>query len=133
MGGGYIGLEVAAVARKHGLEVSVIEAARQTDGALGLSANLGFLPRAARGQGVRLRLNATALAYEGVSRVEAVSTSGGRVAADFVIAGIGVVPNCELALKAGILCDNGIAVDEFGATSDPAIFAAGDCTSHPAL
>ena len=65
------------------------------------------------------------------ARLEAVSTNLGRVEADFVLAGIGIVPNCELAEAAGLACDNGISVDEYGATSDPDIFAAGDCTSHP--
>jgi 3-phenylpropionate/trans-cinnamate dioxygenase ferredoxin reductase subunit len=55
------------------------------------------------------------------------------VAADFVLAGIGVVPDCALALEAGIACDNGIVVDEYTATSDPDIFAAGDCTNHPSF
>jgi 3-phenylpropionate/trans-cinnamate dioxygenase ferredoxin reductase subunit len=60
-----------------------------------------------------------------------VKTNRDRVRADFVLAGVGIVPNCELALQAGLACDNGIMVDEFAATSDPDIFAAGDCTSHP--
>jgi 3-phenylpropionate/trans-cinnamate dioxygenase ferredoxin reductase subunit len=63
--------------------------------------------------------------------LEVVSTNLGRVEADFALAGIGIVPNCELAEAAGLVCDNGISVDEYGATSDPDIFAAGDCTSHP--
>jgi 3-phenylpropionate/trans-cinnamate dioxygenase ferredoxin reductase subunit len=86
-----------------------------------------------RSHGVKFQLGAMAEAFEGTTRVEAVKTNHGRVAADFVLAGIGVVPNCELALDAGLTCDNGIAVDEFTATSDPDIFAAGDCTSHPAF
>ncbi len=133
VGGGYIGLEVAAVARKHGLEVRVIEAAGRLMVRSASPQISEFYRELHAGHGVEIRLNTTASAYEGASSVEAVMTSGGRVAADFVVAGVGVVPNCELALEAGIPCDNGIAVDEFGVTSDPDIFAAGDCTNHPSF
>ena len=133
VGGGYIGLEVAAVARKHGLEVRVIEAAGRLMVRSASPQISEFYSELHAGHGVEICLNTTASAYEGASSVEAVMTSGGRVAADFVVAGVGVVPNCELALEAGIPCDNGIAVDEFGATPDPDIFAAGDCTNHPSF
>jgi 3-phenylpropionate/trans-cinnamate dioxygenase ferredoxin reductase subunit len=133
VGGGYIGLEVAAVARKYGLEVRVIEAAGRLMVRSASPQISEFYRELHAGHGVEIRLNTTASAYEGASSVEAVMTSAGRVAADFVVAGVGVVPNCELALEAGIPCDNGIAVDEFGATSDPDIFAAGDCTNHPSF
>ena len=82
---------------------------------------------------MEIQLNTGAAGFEGSSSVESVVTDRGRVSADFVAAGIGVVPNCELALEAGITCENGIVVDEFGTTSDPDIFAAGDCTSHPSF
>ncbi|HXI99703.1 MAG TPA: FAD-dependent oxidoreductase [Micropepsaceae bacterium] len=131
VGGGYIGLEVAAVAVKHGLEVTVVEAAARVmvrAASLQLSA---FYEAEHRAHGVKFQLGAMAEAFEGTARVEAVRTNQGRVPADFVLAGIGIVPNCELAQEAGLACDNGIAVDEFAATSDPDIFAAGDCTCHP--
>lgn len=133
VGGGYIGLEVAAVARKHGLDVTVIEAAGRLMVRSASPQISEFYRRLHLDHGVDIRLDALAEACEGSGKVEAVATSGGRIAADFVVAGIGVVPNCELALKAGIACENGIAVDEFGATSDPDIFAAGDCTCHPSF
>jgi 3-phenylpropionate/trans-cinnamate dioxygenase ferredoxin reductase subunit len=82
---------------------------------------------------VTIRLNAAAASCEGTARAEAVATSAGRVPADFIVAGIGVMPNCELAAEAGLACENGITVDEFGRTSDPDIFAAGDCTCHPSF
>jgi 3-phenylpropionate/trans-cinnamate dioxygenase ferredoxin reductase subunit len=131
VGGGYIGLEVAAVAVKHGLDVTVVEAAPRVmvrAASLQLSA---FYEHEHRAHGVTFQLGAMAEAFEGAAHVGAVKTNLGRVAADFVLAGIGIVPNCELALDAGLACDNGIIVDEFAATSDPDIFAAGDCTCHP--
>jgi 3-phenylpropionate/trans-cinnamate dioxygenase ferredoxin reductase subunit len=133
VGGGYIGLEVAAVAAKHGLRVSVIEAAGRVMIRSASPQISAFYEQVHRANGVEIQLGAMAAAFEGQARVEAVTTNLGRVAADFVLAGIGIVPNCELAQAAGLACDNGIVVDEYAATSDPDIFAAGDCTNHPAL
>ena len=133
IGGGYIGLEVAAVARKHGLEVTVIEAMDRLMARTASPHISTFYKDLHDGHGVTIHLNAAAAACEGTSRVDAVATSAGRVAADFVLAGIGVMPNCELAMEAGIQCENGITVDEFCQTSDPDIFAAGDCTCHPSI
>jgi 3-phenylpropionate/trans-cinnamate dioxygenase ferredoxin reductase component len=131
VGGGYIGLEVAAVAVTHGLKVTVIEAADRVMVRAASPQISAFHEEVHRAKGVEFVLGAMAEAFEGSARVEAVATNLGRVEADFVLAGIGIVPNCELAEAAGLVCDNGILVDEYGATSDPDIFAAGDCTSHP--
>ena len=133
VGGGYIGLEVAAVAVKHGLDVTVVEAADRVMVRAASPQLSAFYEEEHRSHGVKFQLGAMAEAFEGAGRVEAVKTNHGCVTADFVLAGIGIVPNCELAQEAGLPCDNGIAVDEFAATSDPDIFAAGDCTSHPAF
>jgi 3-phenylpropionate/trans-cinnamate dioxygenase ferredoxin reductase subunit len=133
VGGGYIGLEVAAVAVKSGLQVTVVEAAERLMVRAASPQLSAFYEKEHRAHGVQFQLGAMAEAFEGTAQVNAVKTSQGRVAADFVLAGIGVVPNCELATDAGLVCDNGIVVDEFTATSDPDIFAAGDCTSHPAF
>ncbi|HEY4265599.1 MAG TPA: FAD-dependent oxidoreductase [Micropepsaceae bacterium] len=133
VGGGYIGLEVAAVAVKSGIEVTVVEAAGRVMMRAASAQLSAFYEKEHRAHGVRFQFESMAEAFEGTGRVEAVKTSQGRVATDFVLAGIGVVPNCELAKDTGLVCDNGIAVDEFAATSDPDIFAAGDCTSHPAF
>ena len=62
-----------------------------------------------------------------------VVTNAGNVAADVVLIGVGIVPNQEIAADAGLQCNNGIVVDEYAVTSDPDIFAAGDCTNHPAF
>ena len=70
--------------------------------------------------------------FAGDTRVSGVSTSDGReYPCDLVIVGIGIVPETELAAQAGLACDNGICVDENACTSEPLIYAAGDCTSHP--
>jgi 3-phenylpropionate/trans-cinnamate dioxygenase ferredoxin reductase subunit len=131
VGGGYIGLEVAAVAVKLGLQVTVAEAADRVMARSASPQLSAFYEHEHRAHGVTFQFGAMAQSFEGGVRVEAVNTNMGRIAADFVLAGIGVVPNCELAAEAGLACDNGIVVDAFAATSDPDIFAAGDCTSHP--
>jgi 3-phenylpropionate/trans-cinnamate dioxygenase ferredoxin reductase subunit len=131
VGGGYIGLEVAAVAAKQGLKVTVIEAAERVMVRAASPQISAFYEQEHRAHGVEFVLGASAQGFEGSSRLEAVATNHMRVEADIALAGIGIVPNCELALGAGLICDNGIAVDEYAATSDPDIFAAGDCTSHP--
>jgi 3-phenylpropionate/trans-cinnamate dioxygenase ferredoxin reductase subunit len=133
VGGGYIGLEVAAVAVKFGLDVTVVEAADRVMARAASPQLSAFYDQEHRAHGVKFQLGAMAEAFEGSASVEAVKTNLGRVPADFVLAGIGVMPNCEIAQEAGIVCDNGIAVDEFGASYDPDVFAAGDCTSHPAF
>jgi len=133
VGAGYIGLEVAAVAVKHGLRVSVIEAAERVMIRSASPQISAFYEQVHRANGVEFLFGAVATGFEGDTRVKAVATNLGRVATDFVLAGIGIVPNCELAEAAGLTCDNGIVVDEYAVTSDPEIFAAGDCTSHPAL
>jgi 3-phenylpropionate/trans-cinnamate dioxygenase ferredoxin reductase component len=131
VGGGYIGLEVAAVAVKHGLKVTVIEAADRVMVRAASPQISTFYEKIHRANGVEFVLGAMAERFEGNARAQGVSTNLGRVEADFILAGIGIVPNCELAQAAGLAWDNGILVDEYGVTSDPDIFAAGDCTSHP--
>ncbi len=131
VGGGYIGLEVAAVAVKHGLEVTILEAAgRVMERAV--SAPLSkFYQEEHAARGVDIRLGLSVEGFEGREQVERVITSKESFAADFVLVGIGVVPNSEIAGQAGLETSNGIVVDEYTKTSDPNIFAAGDCTNHP--
>jgi 3-phenylpropionate/trans-cinnamate dioxygenase ferredoxin reductase subunit len=81
---------------------------------------------------VDVRLNTTVQRLEGDGRVQrAVLSDGATLEVDLVVIGIGVVPNVELAAEAGLQVDNSIVVDELTRTSDPDIFAAGDCTNHP--
>lgn len=131
IGGGYIGLEVAAVARKHGLDVTVIEAASRVMVRAASENVSAFYEEVHRAHGVQFELGALAQGLEGTARVEAVVTDRGRVACDFALIGVGVAADTGLAEEAGLVCENGVVVDEFAATSDPDIFAAGDCTNHP--
>lgn len=131
VGGGYIGLEVAAVARKLGLEVTVFEALGRVM-ARAVSAPLSkFYEQAHRQWSVRFHLNTAVEAFEGDGRLQAIRAGGQRFEADLALVGIGIVPNVELAQEAGLVCDDGIVVDQHcGCTSAPDIFAAGDCTQH---
>ncbi len=132
VGGGWIGLEVAAAARQRGVAVTLVEALPQLCGrslAPDLAALLADVHRA---RGVDIRLRTTVECFEGSARVERARLSDGTtLAIGAAVIGIGVVPETGLAQAAGLAIDNGIAVDEHGRTSDPAIFAAGDATSHP--
>jgi 3-phenylpropionate/trans-cinnamate dioxygenase ferredoxin reductase component len=129
-GGGYIGLEVAAVAAKHGLDVTVFEALDRVMARAVSKPVSDFFESVHRAAGVKLVPNTAVESIEGHDRVAAVKAGGKVYPADLVLVGIGVIPNMDLAKKAGLPCEDGIVVDEFGATADPAIFAAGDCTWH---
>ncbi len=130
VGGGYIGLEVAAVAVKRGLQVTVFEALDRVM-ARAVSRQLSqFYERVHREAGVSLELNTGVEAFDGTARLAAVRAGGRSHPADVAVVGIGVVPNVELAKNAGLPCEDGIVVDDYARTPDPAIFAAGDCTRH---
>jgi 3-phenylpropionate/trans-cinnamate dioxygenase ferredoxin reductase subunit len=130
VGGGYIGLEVAAVARKAGLDVTVFEALDRVM-ARAVSPLLSeFYENVHRDAGVVFHMNTGVEAFEGAGKLQAVRAGGKSYPADIALVGIGVLPNVELAAAAGLACDDGIKVDRHCATSDPAIFAAGDCTRH---
>jgi 3-phenylpropionate/trans-cinnamate dioxygenase ferredoxin reductase subunit len=131
VGGGYIGLEVAAVAIKRGCAVTVLEAQPLVLNRVVAPEMSAFFTDVHRAAGVDIRTSAAVTAIEGNGKVEAVRTNNGRLAADVVIVGIGIVPNVELAAEAGLAVDGGIVVDDCARTDDPAIFAAGDCTNHP--
>jgi 3-phenylpropionate/trans-cinnamate dioxygenase ferredoxin reductase subunit len=135
VGGGYIGLEVAATLRELGMEVTVLEMADRVMNRVTCRPVSDFFASEHSRHGVRIVCNATVRAIAAdqlTGRVRGVVTQdGAEHAADVVIVGIGVVPVDELAAAAGLACANGIVVDEHCRTSDPAIFAAGDCTSHP--
>jgi 3-phenylpropionate/trans-cinnamate dioxygenase ferredoxin reductase component len=132
LGGGYIGLEAAAVARKLGLEVSVVELAPRLLQRVAAPETSAFFTALHRGHGVQIELGTGVERILGQARASGVRLADGRdLVADFVIVGIGVVPNAELASAAGLAIDNGIATDEFGRTSDANIWAAGDCASFP--
>jgi len=131
VGGGYIGLEVAAVAVKRGIEVTVFEAMdRLMARAVSVTVS-DFYEKVHRAAGVKLLLDTGVEAFEGQGRLEAIRAGGKSHPADVALVGIGIVPNVELAKEAGLGCDDGIVVNERSeATGDPSIFAAGDCTRH---
>jgi NADPH-dependent 2,4-dienoyl-CoA reductase/sulfur reductase-like enzyme len=131
IGGGFIGLEVAAIAAHRGVRVVLVEAAPQLLPRLGCTAVGGYLLHHHRHNGIDLRLGVRPLEFEAGERVEAVRLSDGeRLAVDLVVIGIGIAPETALAQAAGLECDDGVVTDQHCATSDPAIFAAGDATRH---
>ncbi len=133
VGAGYIGLEVAAVGRQLGHEVTVLEMADRVMNRV-VSADVStFYEQVHRDAGVALYLDTELAGFEASgNRVSAVVTGTGRmIPADLVIVGVGILPNVELAGQAGLEIDNGIVVDARCRTADPHIYAIGDCTSHP--
>jgi 3-phenylpropionate/trans-cinnamate dioxygenase ferredoxin reductase subunit len=130
VGGGYVGLEVAAVAIKRGCKVTVIEALPLVLNRVTAPEMSLFYADVHRAAGVDIRTSTLVTAFEGAGKVERVVTSNGTLEADLAIVGIGIVPNVELAQAAELAVDNGIMVDEYTRTADPDIFSAGDCTNH---
>lgn len=131
VGGGYIGLEVAAVAIKRGCQVTVLEMLPMVLNRVVAPEMSEFYASVHRAEGVDVRTSTNVTAFEGDGKVERVICENETVDTDMVIVGIGILPNVELAVSAGLDTDNGIVVDECARTSDPDIFAAGDCTNHP--
>jgi len=132
IGGGYIGLETAATARKMGCAVTVLEMADRVMNRVVASNVSEYFAHEHRTQGVKLVCNTRVVRLEGKSRVERVVCADGSThEADLLVVGVGAVANMQLAGDAGLSCENGIVVDEYCRTSDPAIYAAGDCTYHP--
>lgn len=127
IGAGLIGLEVAASAAKLGCEVCVLEYADRVLARV-VPAQIGrFMQSIHEAHGVRIRCAVRVTALQGSSRVEAVLCEDGeRFAADVVVVGIGAEPDCDLAERAGIACDNGVVVDQFGRTNAVDVFAVGD-------
>ena len=132
VGGGYIGLEAAAVGAKLGLYVTVIEMAPRILQRVAAPETSAYFRKLHGAHGVTIRENTGLDRLTGEGRVTgAVLSDGTTIAADFVIVGIGIAPAIALAEEAGLAIDNGIRTDAFGRTSDPMIWAAGDCASFP--
>jgi len=139
VGGGYIGLEAASVAKKLGAEPVVIEAMDRLLARVAVPELSAFYLDAHRSRGVTVELGAQVEALKGKGgglfggrkRVNAVKLADGReMACDSVLVGIGILPNQELAAAVGLDTGNGIAVDAECRTSDPAVFAIGDCAEQ---
>jgi 3-phenylpropionate/trans-cinnamate dioxygenase ferredoxin reductase subunit len=134
VGAGYIGLECAATLCKLGMKVSVVETLDRVMSRVVAPEVSRFYEAEHRGHGVEILTGKRVSAFEGQGRVSAVACAdGSRVPAELVIVGIGIEPNTELAAAAGLACLDGIAVDEHCRSSDPEIYAAGDCCSFPSL
>ena len=132
IGAGYIGLEVAAVMQQQGLDVTVVELADRVMSRVVSPEISDFYQIEHTNQGVKLRLSTGVSAFRGDKRIASVETTDGeQIPADFVVVGIGIVANTELAASAGLTVDNGIVVNDQCETSDPAVYAVGDCTAHP--
>ena len=131
VGGGYIGLEVAAVGIEQGLNVHVLEMEDRILQRVTTPTMSKYYDELHRGRGVQIHTNTGVTGFSGDAKVHRVMCGDTEFAADMVIVGIGIVPNIELAEAAGIICDNGIVVDDHCQTSNPDIYAAGDCTNHP--
>ena len=128
VGGGYVGLEAAASARALGAEAVVIERAARVLARVASETLSAFFTQQHRARGVEILTGAevTAVARDGVTLAD-----GSVVRADAVLVGVGALACDGLARSAGLLCDDGVVVDDQARTSDPAIFAVGDMTRRP--
>ncbi|MEM7363819.1 MAG: FAD-dependent oxidoreductase [Pseudomonadota bacterium] len=131
VGGGYIGLEVASVAIEAGINVIVVEMEDRILKRVTTPTMSEFYHTLHTGRGVQIELNTSVDGFSGDTRVSSVNCGDRIFDADLVIVGIGILPNVELAEAAGLEVENGIVVDDHCRTSDPDIYAAGDCTNHP--
>ena len=132
VGGGYIGLEVAAVAAQRGLHVTVIEMADRILQRVASPETSNYMRELHLSHGVDVRESIGLERLTGTDRVDgAVLSDGTRLDVDFALLGIGIMPNTGLAEAAGLEIDNGIRADAFGRTSAADIWAAGDCASFP--
>lgn len=132
VGGGYIGLEAAAVAATRGLKVTLVEMADRILKRVAAPETSVFFRDLHKQHGVNVLENTGLERLVGEGRVKsAVLSDGSEIDVDFVIVGIGILPETTLAESIGIKLNNGIETDAFGMTSDPSIYAAGDCASFP--
>ena len=135
IGGGYVGLEVAAAAREHGMRVTVLEAMPRVLARVTVPEISAFYERVHREAGVEIRTSAVVSSVvtdeSGDAVTAIVCSDGSTTPADVVVVGIGLLPNTELAERSGLEVKDGIVVDELTRTADPDVLAIGDCTRHP--
>ncbi|WP_394154709.1 NAD(P)/FAD-dependent oxidoreductase [Loktanella salsilacus] len=132
VGGGYIGLEAAAVAAKRGVKVTLVEAAERILQRVACPETSDYFRDLHRSHGVDIREGTGLVRLTGDGAVKGAELADGTVLdIDFAVVGVGIAPATELADGAGLTLDNGIACDAHGRTSDPHIWAAGDCASTP--
>ena len=134
IGGGYIGLEVAAVATGLGLKVTVLEMEDRVLKRVTSPELSTFFQDYHKASGVDIKLETGIKTLEGEDTLVAATTADGQsIPADIALIGVGILPNVEMAEACGLTVDNGIVVDEYCVTSDPDIVSAGDCTQHPSF
>src|SRR5690606_6425592 len=132
VGGGYIGLETAAVACQAGLQVDVVERAPRVLERVACPETAQAIRELHQQNGVAIHEGRSIAGTDGDESLSAVTLdNGARLECDLVVVGVGVLPDTRLAEAAGIRCDAGIVVDPFGRTSAPGVWAAGDCTRLP--
>ena len=132
IGAGYIGLEIASIAIKKNLEVNVVELENRVMGRVVSSEVSDFFQKKHQSEGIEFKFNTSITDIEDQGKQKKIICSDGSCfSTDVVVVGVGITPNIELAKSSGLTCDNGILVDENGQTSDPHIFAVGDCSNHP--
>jgi len=132
IGAGYIGLEIASIATKKNLEVSVLELENRVMGRVVSAEVSDFFQKKHQSEGVEFKFNTSITDIEDRGKQKRIICSDGSfLNTDVVVIGVGIRPNIELAKSSGLKCDNGILVDANGQTSDPHIFAVGDCSNHP--
>jgi 3-phenylpropionate/trans-cinnamate dioxygenase ferredoxin reductase component len=133
IGGGLIGLEVAASAAEVGVKTTVLEVAPRILARVCDEETSAIIAQAHRARGVDIRVGTAPVALRDLpdGRLAVETQSGGAIDADLIVVGIGAAPDDRLAKAAGLDTQDGIVVDDHGRTSDPAIFAAGDCTRFP--
>tara|TARA_B100001250_G_scaffold409413_1_gene433716 strand:- start:14622 stop:15839 length:1218 start_codon:yes stop_codon:yes gene_type:complete len=131
IGGGYIGLEVAAILKKLGLSVTIIEMAGRILERVTSQIISDFYTKVHNEEGVKILTNTSVESITKKSKDMEILTNNSAISADFVVVGIGVIPCDELASESGLKVQNGILVNEFCETSEKDIYSAGDCTVHP--
>jgi len=132
VGGGYIGLEVAAAAAQRGLKVTLVEQAPRILQRVAASETSDYFRNLHRSHGVTIIEGIGIARLKGKGRVSgAVLTDGRELASDFAVVGVGIAPATDLAEAAGLKIDNGVWTDALGRASDSLVWAAGDCASFP--
>jgi len=132
VGGGYIGLELTSIAIKKKLKIMILESEKRLMSRVVSERISDFFEKKHRSMGANIRFNSTVKDIVNDGAKKNISCNDGfEFQADLVFAGIGIKPNIEIAKEAGIECNNGIIVNNFGQTSDGSIYACGDCTNHP--
>ena len=132
IGAGYIGLEIASIAIKKNLEVNVLELENRVMGRVVSPEVSDFFQKKHQSEGVKFKFNTSITDIKDHGKQKKIICNDGSVLnTDFVVVGVGIKPNTELAKNSGLSCDNGILVNDYGQTSDRHIFAVGDCSNHP--